>query len=345
MGLYNVTPTSTGYIPYRNGMDLVETTMNEVSPDIFDNVTKHIPFLKRLRTGQHIKFAGGGLNIEEDLMYAENTTFQYFRGTDQLIIKVDNILMPAIYEWKLANATVVITQEELWKNASGKTRKHELLATRILNCTRTFENRIGRDLWAPVVADKQLQSVPTMISDNPAMDIVGGIDRSKTENAWWRNQTFNFFADMHVTQGTLPTGQQLYDAINEMHLRTTRGGDQPTVIFASKDLYLVYKNFVQSIKRITNENGTGDPSFRSLEYENMHVIYDPFIPPMHMYFLNEKYFHFVIHRNANFVLDKKRIPPDMLVEIYPMLLMGALTCSNMSLQGVIYQEPAQPSQN
>jgi hypothetical protein len=335
----NPSAYAVGAAPAYEG-DLVATTLNLWSPKIYDNWSANIPFLKRLRACDHVKLEPGGKQIMETLRYQKLGTRQYYpmnatvSGTtaNALNFGKTNTLMNAVYDWSLSIATVLIQDQEEWLNENTQTRMHALKASKLEDLELEMIQATAVDIWQQSTdANSPLTAVPTFVADAPATGTVGGIDAASA--TWWRNKVFGFKTQMNLDK-VLPTPDQMNTAMTRLYMQLVRGGDKPTVIFASTDYYEIYEAYCKNMKRI-NDKMDADGSFTDLSFKGIKVFFDQGIAAQHMYMLNENYFWFKIHKNVNFKVGKPREPYDKLFTVYPMMLMGNITCGNRALQGVI----------
>lgn len=317
-----------------NFTDLVVTTLRNWGDTLADNVTAHSPVLARLQEQDAIVKEDGGLALEEDIMYAENGTFKWYSGYELLDISASDVLTCAVYDWKQANANIVISGLELRNNAGSKTKKHNLLKSKMKNAEITMKNNVSKSIFSDGTGNggKELTGLQALVSDNPATSVVGGI--SAADNAFWRNQAYSFATEASVSSG-LPTAAQMLKAMEEMMLRTTRGSDQTDLIIASSEYYRLYKESAVNVKRITEGVKIGDATFKAVEFEGVPVVFDSYCPAQHMYFLNTRYLKLRAHKDAYFALDEERLPVNQDAKVFPMVFQGNMTCSNRNLQGVI----------
>lgn len=315
--------------------DLIVTTLSNWNGTLSDNVTAHSCILARLKAKNAIVKEDGGTVLEEDIMYAENGTFKWYSGFELLDVSDSEVLTAALYDWKQANANIVISGLQMRNNSGSTQKKHNLLKSKMLNGEITMKNNVAKSIFSDGTGNggKELTGLQALVSDNPASSTVGGIDAA--ENPFWRNQAYSLSTDGGVEADAAPA--DVLAAMDEMMLRTTRNSERPDLIVASADFYKLYKQATQSIKRIVEEKGTqiGDASFTAVEYEGVPVVYDSFCPASHMYFLNTNYLKLRAHKDAYFTLDKERLPVNQDAKVFPMIFQGNLTCSNRNLQGVI----------
>ncbi len=328
-----------GAIPTSDN-DLITTTLIEWQPKLFDNISKHIPFWSRLRKGGHIRHVNGGSCLEVDLMYAENPTFKWFSGTDQLLTTKVNTMQPAYFNWYLANENVIITGEDWAKNKGNKTRKYSLLESLKDNAMKTIMNRFGKLTWSATAEDsKEMPGLGLLIQDEP-VGTVGGIKRDDS-NAWWKNTSrgWNTYGTGDKDNKTMPTGAQIVYGMGDMLRLLTVNGDRPSVIFCHPNLYALYEAELIAHKRFTTDD-KADGSFKGLKFQGIDVLWDPNIAAGHMYFINEQYINLNVHPDLDFKFDMAKKPVNQYMEIYPLYFMGGFTISNCAKQGVIWCNPA-----
>jgi hypothetical protein len=316
--------------------DLVITTLRKWSPTLADNVTSKSPILSKLKEIGGIVKESGGTMLEEDLDAEENTTFKWYSGYEMLDISATEVFNMALYPWKLCNVNVVLSGEAIRNNKDTKTRKHNLLASKMTNAERTMKNQVAKSIYSDGTANggKELTGLQLIISDSPATSSLGGIDAAT--KAFWRNQAYSLSSDGGVSGAATPA--DMLAAMDAMMLRVVRGSERPNLILASGDFYSLYKQACQVIKRITGGDSTkkiGDASFLALEYEGIPVVYDEYCPDNHMYFVNTEFLKLRYHEDAYFTLDEERLPVNQDAKVYPILFQGNLTCSNRNMQGVI----------
>jgi hypothetical protein len=313
--------------------DLITTTLVEWQPKLFDNVSKHIPFWKRLRDKGRIRHVNGGSCLEVDVMYAENPTFKWFSGTDQLLTTKATTMQPAYFNWYMANENVIITGEDWAKNKGNKTRKYSLLESLKDNAVKTINNKFGALTWSTgTEGGKEMPGIGYMIQDVP-VGKVGGIDRNQAGNEWWKNLAKKW-SDFGATGD--PDGDTIAKAMGSMVRALTVNGDRPSVIFCHPDLYATYETWCMKMKRV-NSDDKADGSFKGLSFQGIDVLWDSNILSNHMYFINEEYIRLNVHPDLDFKFDMAKKPVNQYMEIYPLYFMGGFTISNCARQGVVYK--------
>jgi hypothetical protein len=122
-----------------------------------------------------------------------------------------------------------------------------------------------------------------------------------------------------------------------MWLETSRGNDTTDFIVGDALTFGLFWDSLTDIQRITDSD-SATAGFQSLKYVTADVFYDgdSGIPASHMYFLNTDYIYLRPHSARNVVPLEKKTSLNQDAMVVPIVWAGNLTCSNRSLQGVVY---------
>ena len=312
-----------------NLSEMVATTLDRYSRQIADNVSKHNALLSRLNRRGNIRSVSGGTKILQELDYQENSTFKWYTGYETLDISASDVLTAAEFEWKQANANVVISGREQMINAESRERIHDLLRSRITNAQRTLQNNIATALFHDGTDGKKIGGLQLLIADDPSSGTVGGIDRANWP--FWRNQVYDFNDELSSNADET----NIQKGMNKLWIRTTRGTDRPDLIVMDPNYFTFYLESLQDQKRFQSDE-MADAGFMSLKYMSSDVVFDDQAPADHGYFLNTDFLFFRPHSQRNFrpLRERQTVQQDALVT--PMVWMGNMTMSNASLQGVMH---------
>lgn len=321
-------------MPSPNLGEIVVTTLRNRSGEVQDNVTNNNALLNRLKARGKVKTVSGGRTIVEEMDYAENATFMWYSGYDQLNISPSDVLTAA--EYNFAQAAVAISMsglEELQND--GKEAVIDLLEQRIENASRTMANQIALAAYSDGTGygGRQIGGLQLLIADNPTTGTIGGINRANWP--FFRNQKFSGATD----GGAAVTSANITGYMNQLWLRCVRGADKPDLIIADNNYFNLYWQSLQAIQRITTDN-QGQAGFSSLKYMSADVVFDGGIgggcPANHMYFLNTNYIKFRPHSKRNMVPiggERMSVNQDAMVKLLGFA--GNMTLSNAMLQGVL----------
>jgi len=309
--------------------ELATLATEKYSGTLADNVTNHNPFLAALSKKGNVIPYDGGTKIRQELDYAENGTFKWYTGYEILNVNASEVFDAADFEVKFANVNVVISGEEIVKVA-GDAARIQLVKSKLKNAERTAKNQIAASLFSDGTGSsgKEIGGLQLLVADDPTTGTVGSISRST--NAFWRNQTYDYSSEA----GGNASATNIITGMNQLYIRCSRNSDTPKMIVMDSNYFSFYESALQDIRRVTTE-GSADIGPAALMYKGIPVFHDSNCPSNHGYMLNTDYFFYRTHSERNFTPDKERKPTNQDAVVRPMFWAGNLTCSNLSLQGVL----------
>lgn len=321
-------------MPSPNLGEIVTTTLRKRSGTLRDNTTKNNALLRRLQDKDRIKTVDGGRTIVEEMDYAENATFMWYSGYDQLNVAPSDVITAAEFNYSQAAVAVSLSGLEDLQN-SGKEQIIDLLESRITNAMRTMRNNISLGCYSDGTGygGRQIGGLQLLIADNPTTGTVGGINRANW--VFFRNQKYSGLTD----GGAAVSAANIQAYMNALWLRCVRGPDAPDLLIADNNYYNLYWQSLQAIQRITSDT-SATAGFTSLKYMSADVVFDGGVgggcPANHMYFLNSDYIKYRPHKRRNMVPiggERMSVNQDAMVRLIGFA--GNLTLSNALLQGVL----------
>ena len=127
--------------------------------------------------------------------------------------------------------------------------------------------------------------------------------------------------------------------MNNLWLSLNVGADKPDTIVMSHDFYALYELGEQQLQRYMDAE-LAESGFQTLKYKSANVIFDDntnfSTTAEKAYFLNTKYLYLVQHSEANWTVDKEKVPTNQDAVVIPIYWMGNWACSNRSRQGVLF---------
>ncbi len=270
---------------------MVSTTWNDVQKDVADNISKLNAFGKYCKDKLK-KNSDGGTLIDERLTYAENDSFQRYRGYEQFSTPPQDIFTLAQFERKLCKISLTFSGQELRAN-SGKAKLIDLIKEGVKNLKTTMDNRFEEDLFSDGSADggRQIGGLRRLVADNPTTGVVGGIDRAAVPGNFWRN--------ISTTAALTPSNIEEY--MRNTFLALQLNQSIPDAIFADTELYGMFEaSQLAGYKHVVNKN-TADGGYVSLMYKGVPVMLcgTP-IGSKKMYFLNNQFIKFRPHKDLYF---------------------------------------------
>lgn len=307
--------------------EIISTTLRNRTKEFADNVTKKNALLTMLEKKGAIKKHSSGRTLVKELDYAENSTFKYYSGYEELDVSASEVLSAAEYNWRQAAVCVTISGLEQRQN-NGEEAIANLLEARIRNAMRTMANKTSEGIYSDGTGSggKQIDGLKAVIADDPTTGTVGGIDASAY--SFWRN----YASSAATSDGNILSRMNL--AINTI----TRGSDRPDIVVGDLTMYGYFESALQANQRFTDSD-MADAGFQNYMYKGIPVVLDDAtgISTTHnrMYFLNTDYLFFDVHTGAYMTpLDGIR-PANQDAMVFPIISQMNITCSNREQQGVL----------
>lgn len=285
-------------------LNVVTTTLNAWSNDVYDNVTNNnalLYYFKKFgKLGLYgesgakmgsIETRSGGKQIEEDISIVENSNVGFVAYDETVGTNAVDVLNQAVYDWKFCYGNAVLYGAEIDMAADSKFRKHKLVENIVMNAEETMVNKIGEALFNTSDADS-IDGLPKLITDD-GTGTVGGI--STTTYPLWKNKFKNVASN--------PTASVLLQSMAELYRDCTRGKSTPDVIVTTPELYSLFESALTPQQRFTNSK-LADAGFEALKFHGAEVIFDENCPANRMYMLNTKAIVFNFHRDQMFKVGK-----------------------------------------
>lgn len=231
----------------------------------------------------------------------------------------------ATFDFKQLGAMIQFTgaDEIKW---SGKTKKVELVSSRVDVAFDNLFNKIGAGMFADGTGSggREMGGLPLLVQNDPsAAGTVGGIDQ--VANTFWRNKAQDNLA-------VAVDNTNVVQRFNSLHRQLIRGSDSPDIIIAGNNYYGAYEESEQAKGRYTSRK-MADAGFDGYRYKGSDVIYDVGCPVNQYYMLNTKYIHLRYAKQKWFTADKARKVVLGDHDVVPVWVACNMTISNRALQG------------
>lgn len=314
--------------------EMVTSTFRYTGGEIADNVSKNHILFDRLNKKGQIKEIDGGYEIQVNLDYAENGTFQYYSGYELLNVQASEVLSAANAQWKQAAIHVTASGREIRANMGNRTKIFDLVKARNKNAMRTFANQLGADTYSDGTGSsgKQVTGLQALISD-AGTGTVQGIDSSTY--TFWKNIVQSAAAPLGGGSAITPSKTTIRSLMNPLYLNVTRGSEQPDLIASDPIYYSYYEESLQDNQRYMDAD-LAAAGFYTLKYKRADVFCElTACPASHMYFIDTDYLDLIVHRDANMTEMDEKLPLQQDAVVVPFLWMGNLVVRNRKLQGVM----------
>lgn len=265
--------------------ELAQIGISSINLDLknkpIDQVSIDHPFLKKLMAKRR-SFPGGKQYVVEKLLKSYDSNFQFYFGPQAVTYKKKEILAQSEYPWGGAHDGFQLDEDTLLANGitiddgkprsatgSEKVQLRNILEDNI-GALRTgfdelFEYNLFQDGTQGIEA---IAGLDYLISTNPAVGVVGGIDGAT--NPYWQN---------HVNTGIAPAS--LISAMEIEHRKCRRNGGAPTDIFFGSNMLDTFRTQAKAeISRYTVLNTGGqsselDPSITGLHFHGTPITWVP----------------------------------------------------------------------
>jgi hypothetical protein len=300
---------------------LASTTLDNYMDTMIDNIFKDNVVLNHFKANGGVELKDGGNRIVKPLMYAVNSSVQAFSGTDGLDITYQGGIDAATYEWRMYNASVVLTKEDELKN-SGKSQIIDLLKAKILQAENSLKERLNNDFFNGTAASKEIDGLDTAIAAGTYGGIAGGT------YTWWNSY--------HESTGAGLSVAYIRTGMNTVNLGN--GGAKCSLMVTTQLLHQKYESLltatITNISTSTAEmKRLGDAGFLALGFRGIPVVFDAAATTGLFYFLNTKNLKLTIHKDANFTVIKKSEPIDQHLSVQHIMAMLQLTVDRRASLG------------
>lgn len=315
--------------------EMVTTTLRNVGSEVTDNVSNHNALLRRMKAKGNIQTLSGGYEIQEPLEYAENGTYQRYRGYSQLNTGASDVLTSAKYEWQQAAIHVTASGRQIRQN-SGKEAMKKLVKQRKKNALNTAANNMSIDIYSDGALADQINGLANLIQLD-GNGTVGGIDAST--QSWWKNKFREMTGTNLAATPNAANAISMKADMNQLWLSLVRGMDKPDLILMTHDFYALYETGEQQLQRYADAE-TAKAGFQSIKYKSADVIFDDNAnfgtTDEKAYFLNTDYLYMFQHKDAKWSMDSEKTPVNQDAVVIPLYWMGNMAVTNRSLQGVLF---------
>lgn len=317
---------------FPNLSDLAATTIESRQKVIADNVTAHNAALTFMSKKGNIQTVSGGTSIQEAFSFAENGNGGSYSGYDFLPTAASDSISGATYQFAQYAVPVTFSGREMLIN-SGKEQIIDLVDARVTVAEQTMMNLLNRHIYLDGTGNngKNITGLAAAVPLTPT-NIYGGIDRSSTANAFWRNKKYQASVD----GAGVATSATILSQWNRFITTLTRGTDRPDVIIAGENVFSIFESALQANQRFDSAD-SANAGFRTLMYQGIPVVFDTAaggLSPNDAYFLNTKYLKWRPHADRNMVsLDQKAaVNQDAMVKT--LAWAGNMTSSGTQFQGI-----------
>lgn len=308
---------------------ILTTTLKNYRNTLVDNVFKDRPLLNHLNSKGQVRTISGGESIVEQILGAQNSTFDSYSGYDPIDITPQGGLTAAVFPWKQIAASIAISGIEEAQNNS-KEKLIDLLKAKVMQAEETMKEGLNQMLFGDGTGNsgKDFDGLQHLVGDanSTGATNVGGIDATDADNAWWRSVVIDASDDGDAERNDDEWTNAVYTA--------AKGNDMFDFAVTTQDLFEHYESGLAPQLRFTS-NDEADARFLTLSFKGRKLYYDFYCPTGNTYFLNSKYLKLVGHSGTWFRNTPFKHAPDKDARWAQVLAYGNLTISNRARQAVV----------
>ncbi len=298
-------------------VDSLLTTTREafmkVKGMLSDAIFSESTLLNQLERKNKITFQGGA-SILVPLLYAKNSTFDWFSGDDTLDTSGQEGMTTAQFQWKNLGGTIKYNGPEIRANAGEK--RLDLAQAKIKQAQMSARDKLNSSLFASTQASKAISTLPVLADATSTV-----ADINSTTNSWWQAQV---------------TASGVFAARGIDDLRTVRdniikagqqGGTLPDIHITTQTIKELYEASQVAALRY-GASDTPDAGKQRLLFAGAAVEFDSNVASGEWYQLPSDSLEYVVNREADWDMSEFMRVPQQNVWIAQLIWMGNLVTSN-----------------
>lgn len=249
---------------------LVTTTGRARSRKLKDAVKDNQPLLKMMDDVGGIRRIDGGRTVVEEAKTAQNSSVAWVGESGSVSLADQKVIDAAEFNWAYQLGSVVWTLAERYKNSGGSDTKFiDVIAGKFEVLESTMMNYFHEGVLSngTGTGGLQLGGVAALVSTTPTTGVVGGIDRSLANAAWFRNSVFYTATDW--TDGTVDAGNVKRFLDKGLNATSRNSTLQSTCGFLGTTHFEYLTQATQAIQIIQNESGTAKVGFDKIVYRGI----------------------------------------------------------------------------
>lgn len=344
--------------------DVTSSTLENMLPTVYDQITRDVPLLKVLHYADRKKFYGGGEAIFVRVKHVANTTAKSYSGYDKLDVTPVQTMTAAMFRWKAASVSVALSGDEM-DAVQGEEAVGNLMEERVEGSRADLASELSRQFNSDGTGnsgkdfDGLQRLLPVNVSGSGALS-VGNI--SPITEAWWRSGSFQFGNLAGATSATGITvnfrfsntnaSPSLVTAMIRTYNQLSFGGTRPDFIISDINSHGFYHERESVLKRFTMEDTKlVDAGFGRLNFLGAPILFDRDlnVPEFQtadtstntgaMYFINTRYMHLAVRRNRDFYATPFVKPADQEAVVAQIVFKGNLIQTGRRYHGLLHHIP------
>lgn len=228
------------------------------------------PVYKAMEDNGGIRREDGGRTIVEEALSGQNSTVAWVGESGSVSLQDYKVADAAEFGWKYMLASIVWTLAERYKNSGGSdTKIIDVVATKFDAAETSMKNIFHAGMLSDGsgTGGLQLGGLAALVSATPTSGTVGGIDRSSSNAAWFRNDYATSSTAVSATACTSATILQFLDYFIDRAVED--GKVQHDVGLLGATHWRLANQAIQSRQVIQNVNTDGKAGFDRIFYRGI----------------------------------------------------------------------------
>lgn len=294
-----------------NVTTLLTTTLENRRKDLQDAIFNDLATIKFLKDkGQVI--IDGGASIVTPLMYAKNTTAQFYNGYDQLNVTPQEGFTTGNYKWKEGAVSVSVSNREENIQNVGSSQELNIVNQKLDQAEMSLKDMLNSAFYTASPASTAINSLVTLVD---ATSEIGEINSSTY--SWWQS--------LVTTSGSF-AAQGRADMLTTYNTLVTRGA-APDFLVTNPTVHAYYEGSLIPQMRYTS-NEKGDSSFGKLTFKNIPIFMDTAATSGAIYFLNSKHLQLYVSSGNNLKMTEWVKPANQTAKVAQIIMACELATNN-----------------
>lgn len=315
--------------------NLATSTWYDVRNQLFTDIWQITPLFDLLQEkGKIKKRMPNGRYFEIPIGYAKADQNQKWFTRGDTFGEAEKELWTRLqYQRKNLGDNIVRYWDDEMKNKS-KAQIFNYLTELIDNHKMTLMDTLGTSVWDAAPAAEAINSLPTLIVEDPTTGTVGGLSRAS--NTYLRNQYYNMTSDSMASL-LIP---KMTNMFNTCSLYKGKGRRTPDIIITTQDIYEEYEDQIRNDFTFEISGNTGnkraDYGLGDLSFKGAELYWDPDCPSGSMYFINSDTIEFAYDPDAWMEMTPWKAKHNSLDRYAQTYTVCQLLFNNFSKNGVIF---------
>jgi hypothetical protein len=239
------------------------------SKKLKDAVTDALPVTGAMKADGGIRRISGGRTIADEGVTAQNATVAWVGEAGSVSLTDQKIADSPEFSWKYILGAVSWTLAELYQNG-GEAKYIDLLSAKFKALEASMQNTFHEGILSSGTGSSGLQlgGLAALVSTTPTTGTVGGIDRSSSNAAWFRNQKFDSSSDWSLSTVDAGNVKKFLDkGLNAVTREAFKPQVQLGIMGATH--FEALTAATQAIQQIVNVSDTAKVGFNKIIYRGV----------------------------------------------------------------------------